>query len=93
MNLSAFTSFPGARKWQVSLDYDAGTFKSALLNIYPRLSTVSSYSLFSITKEKNFEKLPLKVNSPSRIRAYLGSQFTGCLLIMPAEEISMVGGA
>jgi hypothetical protein len=31
-----------------------------------------------------------KVNTPSRIRAYLGYQFTGCLIIMPLEEMQLV---
>ena len=74
----------------MSLDFDAETFRIALLSIYPRLSSVSGYSLWTLTKEKTFEKLPQKVNTPGRIKAYLGSQFTGCLIIMPAEEISLV---
>ncbi|TRY60921.1 hypothetical protein TCAL_03200 [Tigriopus californicus] len=79
----------GARKWQVNLDLDSKIFQLTLLNIYPRLSTVSNYSLWTINKNKTFEKLPQKVDTPSRIRAYLGSQFSGCLVIMPSEEISL----
>ena len=30
------------------------------------------------------------VNTPKRIKAYLGSTFTGSLVIMPSEEISLV---
>jgi len=50
----------------------------------------SSYTLWNIKKDKTFEKLPAKVNTPNRIRAYLGNQFSGCLLIMPSEEIQLV---
>ena len=32
----------------------------------------------------------IQVNTPNRIRAYLGNQFSGCLLIMPSEEIQLV---
>merc|ERR1719346_359500 len=80
----------GARKWQVSLDFDEEAFQSAIYKIYPRLTSVSSYTLWNIKKDKTFEKLPAKVNTPSRIRAYLGNQFSGCLLIMPSEEIQLV---
>jgi hypothetical protein len=31
-----------------------------------------------------------QVNTPSRIRAYLGYQFTGCLIVMPLEEMLLV---
>jgi len=79
----------GARKWQVSLDFDEEAFQSAIYKIYPRLTSVSSYTLWNIKKDKTFEKLPAKVNTPSRIRAYLGNQFSGCLLIMPSEEIQL----
>ena len=73
----------------MSLDLDAESFRCALLSIYPRLSTVPGFSLWTLTKEKTFEKLPQKVNTPGRIKAYLGHQFTGCLIIMPSEEISL----
>ena len=81
--------FSGARKWQVSLDMDAAKFHCALLNIYPRLAGSSNYNLWTLRKDKTLEKLPPKVNTPSRIRAYFGSFFTGCIIIMPAEEIPM----
>jgi len=80
----------GARKWQVSLDSDEEAFQSAIYKIYPRLTSVTSYTLWNIKKDKTFEKLPTKVNTPSRIRAYLGNQFSGCLIIMPSEEIQLV---
>ena len=51
----------GARKWQVSLDYDEAAFQNAIYKIYPRLNAVSSYTLWNIKKDKTFEKLPAKV--------------------------------
>ena len=51
----------GARKWQVSLDLDSETFRLTLLNIYPRLATQSNYTLWTINRDKSFEKLPQKV--------------------------------
>ena len=73
-----------------SLDFDAESFRAAILNIYPRLSTVQSYSLWNVKSDKSFEKLPGSVNTPKRIKAYLGPTFTGSLVIMPSDEISMV---
>ena len=40
---------------------DAETFKCALLNIYPRLSRVTGFTLWTLNKDKTFEKLPQKV--------------------------------
>merc|ERR1719384_939013 len=79
----------GARKWVASLDFDAESFKAAIVNIYPRLSSVPSYTLWNVKPDKTFEKLPSTVNTPKRIKAYLGSSFTGSLIIMPSEEISL----
>jgi len=84
------TSGLGARKWQVSLDFDEAAFQNSIYNIYPRLNSVSGYTLWNIKKDKTFEKLPAKVNTPRSIRAYLGKQFSGCLIIMPTEEIQLV---
>ena len=56
-----FQSILGARKWQVSLDFDEEAFQSAIYKIYPRLTSVSSYTLWNIKKDKTFEKLPAKV--------------------------------
>jgi len=83
------TSGLGARKWVASLDFDAESFKAAIVNIYPRLSSVPSYTLWNVKPDKTFEKLPSTVNTPKRIKAYLGSSFTGSLIIMPSEEISL----
>merc|ERR1711936_335496 len=83
------TSGLGARKWVASLDFDADSFKAAIVNIYPRLSSVPSYTLWNVKPDKTFEKLPSTVNTPKRIKAYLGSSFTGSLIIMPSEEISL----
>lgn len=80
----------GARKWQVSLDLDAEGLQRAIFNIYPRLATVSGYTLWTITKDKRFEKLPSKVNTPKRISSYLGSHFSGCLIIMPDDTLQMI---
>ena len=82
--------FAGARKWLASLEFDAESFKAAIINIYPRLATVPSYSLWNVKPDKALEKLPCMVNTPKRIKAYLGSTFTGSLVIMPSEEISLV---
>lgn len=79
----------GARKWQVNLDFDEAAFRSAIYKIYPRLNSVSGYTLWNIKKDKTFEKLPAKVNTPRSIKAYLGNQFSGCLIIMPSEEIQL----
>ena len=51
----------GARKWQVSLDFDEEAFQSAIYKIYPRLTSVPGYTLWNIKKDKTFEKLPSKV--------------------------------
>jgi len=83
------TSGLGARKWVASLDFDAESFKGAIVNIYPRLSSVPSYTLWNVKPDKSFEKLPLTVNTPQRIKSYLGTSFTGSLIIMPSEEISL----
>lgn len=83
-------SLSGARKWQVPIEMEADAFHNALLNIYPRLAGVTSYTLWTINKHKEFEKLPVKVNTPKRFRSYLGSQYSGCLIIMPNEEIPLV---
>ena len=82
--------FSGARKWIASLDFDADSFKAAIVNIYPRLASVPSYTLWNVKSDKTFEKLPSTVNTPKRIKAYLGPTFTGSLVIMPSEEISLV---
>lgn len=79
----------GARKWQVNLDFDKSDFQNAIYKIYPRLNSVSGYTLLNIKRDKTFEELPAKVNTPRRIRSYLGSQFSGCLVIMPTEEIQL----
>lgn len=83
------TSGLGARKWVASLDFDAESFKGAIVNIYPRLSSVPSYTLWNVKPDKSFEKLPLTVNTPQRIKSYLGTSFTGSLIIMPSEEINL----
>ena len=63
----------GARKWQVSLDFDEGAFQSAIYKIYPRLTSVPGYTLWNIKKDKTFEKLPIKV---SRIVLYEVQRFS-----------------
>ena len=85
-----FFLFAGARKWLASLDFDAENFKVAIINIYPRLASVPQYSLWNVKADKTLEKLPCMVNTPKRIKAYLGPTFTGSLVIMPSEEISLV---
>ena len=82
--------FTGARKWLASLEFDSESFKAAIVNIYPRLATVPSYTLWNVKLDKSLEKLPCMVNTPKRIKAYLGAMFTGSLVIMPSEEISLV---
>ena len=84
-----FFNLTGARKWVASLDFDAESFKGAIVNIYPRLSSVPSYTLWNVKPDKSFEKLPLTVNTPQRIKSYLGTSFTGSLIIMPSEEINL----
>ncbi|CAB4062025.1 unnamed protein product [Lepeophtheirus salmonis] len=80
----------GARKWVVSFKLDAESFKRDILKIYPLLSTVSGFTLWTINKDKEFEKLPPKVNTPKRISAYFGTHFSGCLIIMPSESIPLI---
>ena len=70
------------------------TFKQAILNIYPRLRSVIGYNLYTVAKDKKtFEKIPEKVNTPKRIRSYLGSHFTGCMIIVPVSDIVLVSPA
>merc|ERR1719431_23161 len=81
----------GARKWQCAIDCNSLTFKQAILNIYPRLRSVIGYNLWTLTKDKKtFERIPEKVNTPIRIRSYLGSHFTGCLIIVPVSDIVLM---
>ena len=51
----------GARKWQVNLDFDKSDFQNAIYKIYPRLNSVSGYTLLNIKRDKTFEELPAKV--------------------------------
>ena len=90
VSINIYYFFAGARKWLASLDFDSENFKVAIINIYPRLSSVPSYSLWNVKADKTLEKLPCMVNTPKRIKAYLGPTFTGSLVIMPSEEISLV---
>jgi len=81
----------GARKWQCAIDCNSLTFKQAILNIYPRLRSVIGYNLWTLTKDKKtFERIPEKVNTPRRMRAYLGTHFTGCLIIVPVSDIVLM---
>ena len=81
----------GARKWQCNIDCNSLTFKQAILNIYPRLRSVIGYNLWALTKDKKtFERIPEKVNTPRRMRAYLGTHFTGCLIIVPVSDIVLM---
>merc|ERR1711910_289579 len=81
----------GARKWEVEMNCNSLTFKQAILNIYPRLRSVIGYNLYTVAKDKKtFEKIPEKVNTPKRIRSYLGSHFTGCLIIVPVSDIVLM---
>ena len=80
----------GARKWEVDMNCNSLTFKQAILNIYPRLRSVIGYNLYTVSKEKKFERIPEKVNTPKRIRQYLGVHFTGCLIIVPVSDIVLV---
>jgi len=81
----------GARKWQCQIDCNSLTFKQAILNIYPRLRSVIGYNLWTLTKDKKtFERIPEKVNTPRRMRAYLGTHFTGCLIIVPVSDIVLM---
>merc|ERR1711936_1149664 len=81
----------GARKWEVDMNCNSLTFKQAILNIYPRLRSVIGYNLYTVAKDKKtFEKIPEKVNTPKRIRSYLGSHFTGCMIIVPVSDIVLM---
>jgi len=81
----------GARKWQCAIDCNSLTFKQAILNIYPRLRSVIGYNLWTLTKDKKtFEKIPEKINTPRRMRSYLGTHFTGCLIIVPVSDIVLM---
>jgi len=81
----------GARKWQVQIECDSQSFKQAILNIYPRLRSAVGYNLWTLTRDKKtFERIPEKVNTPRRIRSYLGSHFTGCLIIVPISDILLM---
>ena len=81
----------GARKWQCSMDCNSLTFKQAILNIYPRLRSVIGYNLWTLTSDKKtFERIPEKINTPMRMRTYLGASFTGCLVIVPVSDIVLM---
>lgn len=81
----------GARKWQCSMDCNSLTFKQAILNIYPRLRSVIGYNLWTLTNDKKtFERIPERVNTPLRMRAYLGTSFTGCMIIVPVSDIVLM---
>merc|ERR1719438_765939 len=81
----------GARKWEVDMNCNSLTFKQAILNIYPRLRSVIGYNLYTVSKDKKqFERIPEKVNTPKRIRSYLGSHFTGCMIIVPVSDIVLM---
>jgi hypothetical protein len=81
----------GARKWQCSMDCNSLTFKQAILNIYPRLRSVIGYNLFTLASDKKtFERIPEKINTPMRMRVYLGASFTGCLVIVPVSDIVLM---
>ena len=47
----------------MGLNSDAEEFRRAILNIYPRLSNTTGYTLWNVKKDKTFEKLPVKVNN------------------------------
>lgn len=81
----------GARKWQINIEVNSASFREAVLNIYPRLRTVGSYTLWTLSKDKKtFERLPEKVNTPKRIRTYLGSGFSGCLIVVPVIDLVLM---
>ena len=81
----------GARKGEGDMNCNSLTFKQAILNIYPRLRSVIGYNLYTVSKDKkHFERIPEKVNTPKRIRSYLGPLFTGCLIIVPVSDIVLV---
>jgi hypothetical protein len=81
----------GARKWKIGMESNSLSFKQSILNIYPRLRSVIGYNLWTLTKDKKtFERISEKVNSPRRIQAYLGSHFTGCLIIVPVSDIVLM---
>jgi len=81
----------GARKWQCDIDSNSLTFKQSILNIYPRLQSVIGYNLWTLTKDKQeFQRIPEKVNTPRKIRSYLGTRFNGCLLIVPVSDIILM---
>jgi len=81
----------GARKWEVDMNCNSLTFKQAILNIYPRLRSVIGYNLYTVSKDKKqFERIPEKVNTPKRIRSFLGPLFTGCLIIVPVSDIVLM---
>lgn len=81
----------GARKWQINIEVNSVSFREAVLNIYPRLRTVGSYTLWTLSKDKKtFERLPEKVNTPKRIRTYLGSGFSGCLIVVPIIDLVLM---
>ena len=81
----------GARKWACPMDCNSLTFKQAILNIYPRLRSVIGYNLWTLTSDKKtFERIPEKINTPMRMRAYLGASFTGCLVIVPVSDIVLM---
>ena len=64
---------------------------SLALEIMLFFRSAVGYNLWTLTRDKKtFERIPEKVNTPKRIRSYLGSQFTGCLIIVPISDILLV---
>ena len=79
----------GARRWKCPINCSAEDFKQSVLSIYPQLRSVPGYSLWTASTDgrRNLERIPETVDDPRRMREYLGTQFTGSIVIVPSSDI------
>ena len=79
----------GARRWKCAINCNAEDFKQTVLSIYPQLRSVPGYSLWTASTDgrRNLERIPESVDDPRRMREYLGTQFTGSIVIVPSSDI------
>eukprot|EP00090_Calanus_glacialis_P012378 TRINITY_DN20907_c0_g1_i1.p1 TRINITY_DN20907_c0_g1~~TRINITY_DN20907_c0_g1_i1.p1 ORF type:complete len:562 (-),score=93.39 TRINITY_DN20907_c0_g1_i1:314-1999(-) len=81
----------GLKSWQCPMEYGAMEFRSALLTIYPRLSSVIGFTFWTLTENmKILVRIPDEETSLRQLQAFQRAHCTDILIIVPAANLYLM---
>eukprot|EP00092_Neocalanus_flemingeri_P001162 GFUD01001238.1.p1 GENE.GFUD01001238.1~~GFUD01001238.1.p1 ORF type:complete len:554 (+),score=52.66 GFUD01001238.1:407-2068(+) len=81
----------GLKSWQCPIEYNQAEFRSAILNVYPRLSSVIGFTIWTLTENmKILERIPDEKTCPKQLLEFQQVHCTDILIIVPSANVFLM---